>query len=262
MTEDVLEHLHDGVTTLTLNRPERLNALSPEMLVQLRDALYRIDADRAVGAVILTGAGRGFCAGGDVKRMASGAIAHDAPDAEAVLRGKMEVVRQLHALSKPTIAMVNGPAAAAGLALALACDLRIAGTSARFTTAFAKVGLPGDFGGSFFLSQLLGPAKARELYFTADTIDTREALALGLLNRLVSDTDLAAATIAMARQLADGPTLAFAQMKRNLNAAQGAALAAVLDLEAQQQVAASRTADHREAAQAFVDKRAPVFKGH
>ncbi len=262
MTEDLVEHFQDGVTTLTLNRPARLNALSPGMLVQLRDALHRIDADRAVGAVILTGAGRGFCAGGDVKRMASGAIAHDASDAESVLRGKMEVARQLHALSKPTLAMVNGPAAGAGLALALACDLRIAGASARFTTAFAKVGLPGDFGGSFFLSQLLGPAKARELYFTAATIDAGEALSLGLVNRMVPDADLAATTLELARQLAHGPTLAFAQMKRNLNAAQGAALAAVLDLEARHQVAASRTADHREAAQAFVDKRAPVFKGH
>ena len=261
MTEDILQQCHDGVATLTLNRPARLNALSPEMLEQLRDALTRIEADPAVGAVILTGAGRGFCAGGDVKRMASGAIAHDAPDAETVLRGKMEVARQLHALSKPTIAMVNGPAAGAGLALALACDLRVAGTSARFTTAFAKVGLPGDFGGSFFLSQLLGIAKARELYFTADTVDAQQALALGLVNRMVPDADLATTTLALATQLAHGPTLAFAQMKRNLNAAQGVALAAVLDMEARHQVAASRTEDHREAARAFVDKRPPHFTG-
>jgi len=262
MTDDVLEHFHQGVTTLTLNRPDRLNPLSPEMQVQLRETLHRIDADRAVGAVILTGAGRGFCAGGDVKRMAAGAIAHDAADAVAVLRAKMELARQLHTLSKPTIAMVNGPAAGAGMSLALACDMRIAGTSARFTTAFAKMGLPGDFGGSFFLSQLCGPAKARELYFTSDTINAQEALALGLVNHVVPDADLQAATFEMARKLANGPTIAFAQMKRNLNAAQAAALSAVLDLEAQHQVAASLTADHREAAQAFVEKRVPVFKGH
>ncbi len=260
MTEDVLEHFHEGVTTLTLNRPSRLNALSPEMLAQLRDALHRIDADRAVGAVILTGAGRGFCAGGDVKRMSGGEIDHDAADAEAVLRGKMELASQLHALCKPTIAMVNGPAAGAGLALALACDLRIAGSSASFTTAFAKVGLPGDFGGSFFLSQLVGPAKARELYFTSGTLDASEALALGLVNRVVPDADLYSVASGLAQRLAGGPMLSFAQMKRNLNAAQGNTLAAVLDLEARHQVAASRTADHREAALAFVEKRAPVFR--
>lgn len=247
---------------LTLNRPGRLNALSPLMMAQLRDALLRIDADSAVGAVILTGAGRGFCAGGDVKRMNGGEIDHNAPDAEAVLRGRMELASQLHSLSKPTIAMVNGPAAGAGLAFALACDLRIAGSSARFTTAFAKVGLPGDFGGSFFLSQLVGPAKARELYFTSDTLDAGQALALGLVNRVVPDADLHAEANGLARQLAAGPTLAFAQMKRNLNAAQGNTLAAVLDMEARHQVAASRTADHREAAKAFVEKRAPVFRGH
>ncbi|MES2972165.1 MAG: enoyl-CoA hydratase [Pseudomonadota bacterium] len=261
MTEDVLEHFQEGVTTLTLNRPDRLNAFTAEMLAQLRDTLYRIDADRTVGAVILTGAGRGFCAGGDVKRMNGGAIDHNAADAEAVLRGKMELAYQLHALSKPVIAMVNGPAAGAGLSLALACDLRIAGSSARFTTAFARVGLPGDFGGSFFLSQLVGPARARELYFTSETLDAGRALALGLVNRVVPDADLHAEANALARQLAGGPTLAFAQMKRNLNAAQGDTLAAVLDMEARHQVAASRTADHREAAQAFVEKRAPVFRG-
>jgi 2-(1,2-epoxy-1,2-dihydrophenyl)acetyl-CoA isomerase len=262
MTHDLLEHQHAGVVTLTLNRPERLNALSPDMLARLRETLQRLDADEAVGVVVLTGAGRGFCAGGDVKRMDGGEIDHDAPDAEAVLRGKMDVARQLHVLSRPTIAMVNGPAAGAGLSLALACDLRIAGSSARFTTAFAKVGLPGDFGGSFFLSQLVGPARARELYFTSRTIDASEALALGLVNRVVPDADLHEATREFAGQLARGPRLAFAQMKRNFQAAQDDRLDAVLAQEARHQVAASRTADHREAVRAFVEKRAAVFKGH
>lgn len=261
MNTDVLEQFHEGVTTLTLNRPERLNALSPAMYSQLRDALHRIDTDPTIGAVILTGAGRGFCAGGDVKRMNGGEIDYGAPDAEAVLRGKMELVSRLYALGKPTIAMVNGPAAGAGLALALACDLRIVGHSARFTTAFAKVGLPGDFGCSFFLSQLVGPARARELFFTSDTLDAGEALALGLVNRVVPDADLHEAADTLALKLARGPTLAFAQMKRNFNAAQGNSLAAVLDLEAHHQVAASRTMDHREAARAFVEKRVPVFSG-
>ncbi len=261
MTTDVLESHDAGVATLTLNRPARLNALSPDMLAALHAAIPRLDADPSVRALVLTGSGRGFCAGGDVKRMTDGAIAHDAPDAVAVLRRKMEVSRLLYEMSKPTIAMVNGPAAGAGLALALACDFRVAGASARFTTAFARVGLPGDFGGSFFLSSLLGAAKARELYFTADAVDAQRALALGLVNQVVADDELVAVTMELARRLAAGPVLAYGYMKRNLAAAQTEGLARILDLEAEHQVAASRTEDHREAARAFVDKRTPVFRG-
>jgi len=261
MTSDLLEAFDSGVVTLALNRPERLNALSADMLAALRDSLARIAAERSVRVVVLTGAGRGFCAGGDVKRMASGAIAYDAPDAVAVLRQKMEVVRTLHDLPKPTIAMVNGPAAGAGLALALACDLRIAGASARFTTAFAKVGLPGDFGGTYLLSAIVGPARARELYLTGDVLDAQQALACGLVTRAVADAELAAVTRDLALRLAAGPPLAYAFMKRNLDAAQTLDLGAVLDLEADHQIAASRTADHAEATRAFVEKRPPAFTG-
>jgi 2-(1,2-epoxy-1,2-dihydrophenyl)acetyl-CoA isomerase len=261
MTPHLVEQMHDRVATLTLNRPERLNALSPEMIAALRDALLRHDADAGVGAVVLTGAGRGFCSGGDVKRMADAPPIVPGADAVAILREKMDVARLLHEIGKPTIAMVNGPAAGAGMALALACDLRIAGASARFTTAFAKVCLPGDFGGSYFLSLLAGSAHARELYFTGDVIDAEQARALGLVNRVVPDADLEATTMALARRIAAGPALALAAMKRNLNAAQGDGLAAVLDLEARQQIEAGATEDHREAARAFVEKRRPVFKG-
>jgi 2-(1,2-epoxy-1,2-dihydrophenyl)acetyl-CoA isomerase len=177
------------------------------------------------------------------------------------LRGLMEVSRWLHELPKPTIAMVRGAAAGAGLSLALACDLRIAADGARFGTAFARVGYPGDFGGSFFLSTLVGTAKARELYFTADLVDAAEAQRLGLVNRVVPDVRLEEETMALAARLARGPRVAYRYMKRNLNAAERGSLAELLDLEAWHQARCSLTEDHREAARAFVEKREPVFRG-
>ena len=173
----------------------------------------------------------------------------------------MEVSRILHELPKPTIAMINGPAAGAGLAFALACDLRIAGASASLVTAFVKVGLSGDFGGSFFLTRLVGTAKARELYFTGRPIDAQEALSLGLVNRVVADDQLGDATMELAKSLAQGPHIALSLMKRNMNCAEAAGLAELLDVEAVNMVQATRTEDHREAAKAFVEKRAPVFVG-
>jgi len=173
----------------------------------------------------------------------------------------MEVSRILHELPKPTIAMINGPAAGAGLAFALACDLRIASASARLVTAFVKVGFSGDFGGSFFLTRLVGTAKARELYFTGRPVDAQEALSLGLVNRVVPDDQLADATMELARSLAQGPQIALSLMKRNLNCAESSGLAELLDMEAANQVLTGRTEDHREAAKAFVEKRAPMFIG-
>ena len=187
MSQDLLELLKDGVATLTMNRPERLNALSRPMLEAMLEALPRLAEDPAVGVVVLTGAGRAFCAGGDVKAMAEGSESGEGvlEEKAQALRSRMEISRWLHEMPKPTIAMVRGAAAGAGLSLALACDLRIASDTARFGTAFARVGYPGDFGGSFFLTRIVGTAKARELYFTADMLDAREALALGLANRVV-----------------------------------------------------------------------------
>jgi 2-(1,2-epoxy-1,2-dihydrophenyl)acetyl-CoA isomerase len=173
----------------------------------------------------------------------------------------MEVSRILHDLPKPTIAMINGPAAGAGLAFALACDMRIASASARLVTAFIKVGLSGDFGGSFFLTRLVGTAKARELYFTGRPIDAEEALSLGLVNRVVPDDRLGDVTMELARSLAQGPQVALSLMKRNMNCAETGGLAQLLDMEAANMVQAARTEDHREAARAFVEKRAPVFVG-
>jgi 2-(1,2-epoxy-1,2-dihydrophenyl)acetyl-CoA isomerase len=263
MSQDLLERVEDGVALLTLNRPERLNALSRAMLDGLLEALPRLAEDFQVGVVVLTGAGRAFCAGGDVKAMAEGQEAAGATLEERAqgLRARMEVSRWLHEMPKPTIAMVRGAAAGAGLSIALACDLRIAGDTARFGTAFARVGYSGDFGGSFFLTRLVGTARARELYFTADLLDAQQALALGLVNRVIPDARLEEETLALARRLARGPRVAYRYMKRNLNAAESGTLKDLLDLEAWHHSRCGMTEDHREAARAFVEKRDPVFRG-
>jgi 2-(1,2-epoxy-1,2-dihydrophenyl)acetyl-CoA isomerase len=261
MEKHLIEAIADGVATLTLNRPDRLNALSTPMMEGLLEALPRLAEDAAVGAIVLTGAGRGFCAGGDVKSMAEESAQRTLVDAVAHLRGRMEVSRLLHEIPKPTIAMVNGPAAGAGLSLALACDLRIAAQSARFVTAFANVGFSGDFGGSYFLSKLVGTGRARELYYTADPLNVADALSLGIVNRVVPDADLVAITMLLAHKLARGPRIALALMKQNFNAAENCTLAQLLDLEARHQIETGRTQDHKEAARAFIEKRTPIFVG-
>jgi 2-(1,2-epoxy-1,2-dihydrophenyl)acetyl-CoA isomerase len=258
---ELIETIEDGVATLTFNRPERLNALSTRIMEGLLQGLPRLADDPAVRVVVLTGAGRAFCAGGDVKSMAEGGEERSAAVATAQLRSRMEVSRILHELPKPTIAMINGPAAGAGLALALACDLRIAGTSARLVTAFVRVGFSGDFGGSYFLTRLVGTAKARELYFTGRPVDAEEALSLGLVNRIAPDDQLEGATMELAHSLARGPQIALRLMKRNMNCAESGGLCELLDMEAAHQVLTGRTEDHREAAKAFVEKRAPIFTG-
>jgi 2-(1,2-epoxy-1,2-dihydrophenyl)acetyl-CoA isomerase len=263
MTEDLLQAIDDGVAILTLNRPDRLNAMSGEMLDAMLEALPRLADDPAVGVVVLTGAGRGFCAGGDVKAMAEGREfgGTTLEEKAQALRTRMEVSRWLHEMPKPTIAMVRGAAAGAGLSLALACDLRVASDNARFATAFARVGYSGDFGGSWFLTQLVGTAKARELYYTAEIVDAAQALALGMVNRVVPDARLEDETLALARKLANGPRVALRYMKRNMNAAETNSLKEHLDLEAWHHTRTGMTEDHREAARAFVEKREPTFEG-
>jgi 2-(1,2-epoxy-1,2-dihydrophenyl)acetyl-CoA isomerase len=247
-----------------MNRPESLNALSSDMMGKLREALPRLAADPETRVVILTGAGKGFCAGGDVKGMAARS---DGPPPSIEqrahsLRVGMEASRWLHEMPKPTIAQMRGPAAGAGLAMALACDLRIVSDNARFTTAFARVGFSGDYGGSYFLPQLVGAAKARELYFTADMVSAEEALRIGLVNRVVPDAELEQATMELAQRLAAGPAVAYGYMKKNLNAAaSGASLDEVFNLEAWNMTRTGMTDDHKEAAKAFVEKRKPVFQG-
>jgi 2-(1,2-epoxy-1,2-dihydrophenyl)acetyl-CoA isomerase len=260
---DLLEHVKDGVAILTMNRAERLNALSRPMLDAMAGALARLAADPEIGVVVVTGAGKGFCAGGDVKAMAEGAEFAEGTleDKAQQLRARMEVSRWLHEMPKPTIAMIRGAAAGAGLSIAMACDLRIASDTAKFGTAFARVGYSGDFGGSYFLTHLVGTAKARELYFTAELLDAERALALGLVNRVVPDARLEDETLGLAARLARGPRIAYRYMKRNLNAAEAGSLKDLLDLEAWHHTRTGATEDHREAAKAFVEKREPMFRG-
>jgi len=257
---DLLETIEDGVAVLTLNRPERLNAFSQEMLAGLREALPRLSADASVGAIVITGAGRGFTAGGDVKNMPNRA----GQTFEQRVEGyrAMHVIPQLmRSLPKVIIGMINGPAAGAGFGLALACDLRIAGRSARFATGFANVGYSGDFGGSWLLTRLVGTAKARELYYLGEMLDAEQAAALGMVNRVVDDAVLCDETMAWARRLADGPRVALGYMKRNLHAAETEPFGVVLDMEGIHQSRCSQTEDHREAVAAFAEKRKPRFRG-
>jgi 2-(1,2-epoxy-1,2-dihydrophenyl)acetyl-CoA isomerase len=257
---DLLESAEDGIAWLTLNRPDRLNAFSPAMLLGLGEALQRLADDARIGVIVITGAGRGFCAGGDVKTMADRAAQGFEERVEG-LRRMHQLPLLLRTLPKIVIAMVNGPAVGAGLGLALACDLRIAGRSARFGTGFAGVGYSGDFGGSWSLTRLVGTAKARELYFLGDIIDSATAARLGLVSRVVEDEALRDQTLALARRVADGPRIAFSYMKRNLFAAETEPFAAVLEMEAVHQARTAMTEDHREASMAFVEKRRPIFRG-
>jgi len=258
---DLLETSENGVTTLTLNRPERLNALSPAMTEGLKETLERLSTDRDCGAIVITGAGRGWCAGGDVKTMEARGRDQTVEDRAEGLRRSHQLPLLLRTMPKVVIAAINGPVAGAGLGLALACDLRIAGRSARFGTAFARIGYSGDYGGSWSLTRLVGTAKARELYFTADIIDAEEAGRLGIVNRIVADDELQAETTALARRIADGPRIALGYMKRNLLAAETEPFQTVLELEAAHQARCAFTEDHKEAVTAFNEKRRPVFKG-
>jgi 2-(1,2-epoxy-1,2-dihydrophenyl)acetyl-CoA isomerase len=257
---DLLETTEGGIAWLKLNRPDRLNAFSPAMLEALGEALQRLASDAEVGVIVVTGAGRGFCAGGDVKTMERRTSQSFEERVEG-LRRMHQLPLLLRTIPKVVIAMVNGPAVGAGLGLAMACDLRIAGRSARFGTGFAGVGYSGDFGGSWSLTRLVGTAKARELYFLGDIIDAAAAAALGLANRVVDDEALQRETTALARRIADGPRVAYGYMKRNLFAAETEPFAAVLEMEAVHQARTAMTEDHLEASRAFVEKRGPVFKG-
>lgn len=257
---DLLETIDNGVATLTLNRPDSLNAFSGEQQEALREALPRLGTDSSVGCIVITGAGRAFCAGGDVKSMGQ--------RNQMPYETRVEAIRTMHLLPqimrtvpKVIIGMINGPAFGAGLGLAMACDLRIAARSAKFGVAFGKIGYSGDFGGSWFMTQLVGTQMARELYFLGDSFDAERAEKIGLVSRVVDDADLLAETTAMARRIAEGPRVAYGYMKRNLHAAETEPLSTVLEMEAIHQARTAQTDDHREARTAFLEKRRPVFTG-
>lgn len=265
-TTDLLAALEDGVLTLTLNRPQARNAMSRAMNEALQQQLAQAELDPAVKCIVLTGAGSAFCAGGDVKGMAAsgdGTVGAQTID-QAIHRQRLNqraTAGKLFKMPKPTIAALPGAAAGAGLSLALACDLRVMASSAIMTTAFARVGFSGDYGGTYFLTQLVGSAKARELYFLSDRVSADEALRLGLANWVCAPEELTAKTRELALRLAKGPTVAYRYMKENLNRAMVGDVDDCLDLEATHHIHCGQTEDHREAARAFVEKREPVFRG-
>lgn len=271
MSDQFLFELTDGVAWLTLNQPERMNAMSTDMMRGLTEALERCTNDDDVRAVVLTGAGdRAFCAGGDVKAMAtrgdgSGAGDGAAPTAEqrieGLLRGMRATSLVLHTMPKPTVACVNGYAMGAGLSLALACDLRTMADGAQLGTAFAGVALAGDYGGTWFMTKLVGSARTRELYFLNERVPAERALDLGLVNWVFPHTELRERTHEIAARLASGPTKTLGMMKTSLVAAEQGDLEASLAVEARHQILSGTTEDHREAAKAFVEKRKPNFVG-
>lgn len=266
-TDRLLATLDNGVLTLTLNRPEARNAFSTEMMQALQTTLNAAELDKDVRCIVITGAGKGFCAGGDVKGMAG---SQDSTAAKNTIDSAIHSQRinqratsgKLYSMPKPTLAALPGAAAGAGLSLALACDMRIMADHAIITTAFARVGFSGDYGGTFLLSQLVGTAKARQMYFLSERISAEEALALGLTNWICKPEELAAKTAQIAQQLASGPTVAYRYMKENLNRALSSSdLNDCMDLEATHHVHCAQTEDHRNATKAFVEKREPVFQG-
>lgn len=266
-TDHLLATLDAGVLTLTLNRPQARNAMSREMNTALQTALADAEFDPQVRCIVLTGAGKGFCAGGDVKGMAAsgdGTVGQNTIDG-AIHRQRVNqrgTAGKLYTMPKPTLAVLPGAAAGAGLALALACDMRIMSSNAIMTTAFARVGFSGDYGGTYFLTQLVGAAKARELYYLSDRVGAQEAQQLGLANWICEPEELAGKTKEIATRLANGPMVAYRYMKENINRALSSAdLFDCMDLEATHHIHCGQTEDHREATKAFVAKQEPVFKG-
>jgi 2-(1,2-epoxy-1,2-dihydrophenyl)acetyl-CoA isomerase len=271
----ILSRLDDqGVLTVTLNRPDAKNAFDTPMQGRMRELLYDASRDPGVRVVVLTGAGGAFSTGGDVRSLGAPDPADplaqkwaDQPiwsDHEARvdrLKRFAEVSILLHRMGKPTIAMIRGATAGAGLSLALACDFRIASESAFFVTSFVKIGMSGDYGGSYFLTKLVGPSKAKELYMLGDRIDARQAQQLGILNRLVAEDALETETNAFAQRLAKGPPIALRYIKENVQAALDEPLERVFETEARNMIRCRLTEDCREAMAAFKDKREPQFRG-
>jgi 2-(1,2-epoxy-1,2-dihydrophenyl)acetyl-CoA isomerase len=255
--EALLVEAADGVATLTLNRPAALNALDSSLKAALAAAFRSIARDAAVRVVVLTGAGRAFCAGQDLREHAS----HAGASADELRASYNPLILALRGLEKPVIAAVNGVAAGAGVSLALACDLRVAATEASFVLAFARIGLVPDSGATWFLPRLVGPARAAELAFLGDPVGAEEALRIGLVNRMVPGESLAAETRALALRLASAAPRALALTKRALNRSLDASLEDQLEYEAILQGLAASTADHTEGLAAFREKRPPRFTG-
>jgi enoyl-CoA hydratase/carnithine racemase len=266
-TDELLCVIRDRVAIITLNRPEVRNALSDRLTPALRTMIRRCGENAEVGSLLITGAGTAFCAGGDVKGMGAHrdpkklAMSFDERVADLQERQRL-LTGALMSVRKPTIAALPGPAVGAGLAIAMACDIRIAAESAFVSTGYLRVGLSGDYGIAWLLTRLVGTSRARELMFTAEKVDARRAEVIGLVNRVVPDAKLQEAAFAMAKAMAEGPTLALRYMKDNLDEALTFDFATARDHEADRLTRCTMTADHREAVQAFIEKRKAVFGGN
>ena len=263
-TDELLCSVRERVAVITFNRPQARNSLSDNLTPALRRMIKRSGEDPEIGALLLTGAGAAFCSGGDVKGMNGNAAKQEMSFEERVaqLRERQRnLTGTLVAVRKPTIAALPGPAAGAGLAIALACDIRIAAESAIMATSYARIGLTGDYGISWLLTRLAGTARARELMFLGERVDARRCEALGLVNRIVPDADLQSEAFNLAKTLANGPGAALAAIKDNLDRALTVDFLASLDQEAENMVRAARTAQHQEAVRAFIEKRPPNFQG-
>jgi enoyl-CoA hydratase/carnithine racemase len=263
-TNELLCEVRDRVAIITLNRPEARNALSDRLTPALRTMIRVCGEDSSVGALLITGAGTAFCSGGDVKGMGANTnpakVAMTSDERVADLQERQRLLTgALVAVRKPTIAALPGPAAGAGLAIAMACDIRIAAESAFLTTGYIRVGLSGDYGIAWLLTRLVGTSRARELMFTGEKVDAKRAEAIGLVNRVVPDANLHDAAFALATSLAEGPAVALRYMKDNLDEALAFDFATARDHEAVRLIKSAGTADHREAVAAFIEKRKPVF---
>ena len=270
MSPLLFEKRPDGIGLITLNRPERMNALARDAEDLLRKAVEDCSKDPAVRCVVVTGTGKGFCAGADVKGLnerQSAAVAQADPMADfhhgvrSMRERQNGIPLLLHTMPKPTVAIVNGFAIGGGLSIALGCDIRLAGSEAKLSTGYRNLALSGDFGGPYFLSKLVGDGLARELLFTGEMMDAERALSLGIVNRVYPQATLMDEAMAFCRNLAEGPTLAMAMVKENLAAFAALGMQDSFDFEARNMILGMKSADHFEAVRAFVEKRKPVFKG-
>jgi 2-(1,2-epoxy-1,2-dihydrophenyl)acetyl-CoA isomerase len=257
----VLEKREGHVATLILNRPDRMNALNADLVLALNAALTRVEADPEINVVVLAGAGRAFCAGGDLAVIGKGRQESDVTELQPILRSGMEAVLKIRTMRQPVIAAVHGAAAGAGMNIALAADIRIASEDAMFGQNFAKVGLFPDYGGTFFLPRLVGPARAAELFYTGEMIDAAEALRIGVVNRVVPLAQLETEARALAHKIANGPSVAICAVKQALFGREREELTTLLNLEVEQQMKCFSSEDCGEGIRAFFEKRAPKFQG-